>query len=258
MLRVANFGGISAEHTFDEASTDVAQWNLDGVFPHYISGDTKIRFNRSFVPNQQRPITPIAYYEAKPDYNLSASVSNMKPLGPKWANDFEITWDFAISKGEKKVKRMGGIIQCSVCMYMLPVAAAFDIKKPWTLSFDSQDLYLWGVASLRYLMPSGPRVAVLRLMIYQSYEIVKVLPRYKFSITLTGRVLRTDITDGRMQHGDKIRTDLSLNLEEEMGEISVEGFDSDLSSIFAVDDTISVSSSASEEIDWELLPFNEN
>lgn len=167
----------------------------------------------------------MAIYAPNPDKNMTTTIRQMKPVGPNWSNTFEITWDVVVSKGEKHIKKIGGVIQCSICLYLENIAGAFDIGNPWNVNIDSSDIFLFGSAAIRWLMPSGPRVGMLRMLVYQSFAIDKLLPRYTFGITIRGTALRTDIADGRLQHGDKMRADVSVDLEEEWGQISVEGFD---------------------------------
>lgn len=203
-----------------------AVWVHEGSELYNISGDTKIDFNRSFVPNKDRQIVPFTYYDPKPDMNITVNNRKMDPVGPRWDNDFEITWNVVLSAGEKRMHKFGGLIRCDICMMFSDfVNIEFDLARSWKFNIASTALNLVGGLMARYYMPSHAS-GVFRMVLIQSYELAKLVgDNYPFVVTVQASALRTNIADGKLQPNDTLRGDMSVEVEEDWGRISVKGFD---------------------------------
>lgn len=226
MVRQVYRGGLSVEWGYDDDNGDFASWTSDGEYPHVMKYDTKYVFDREFTPNFEREITPFPYQEAKVDYTIKDTQAHMETIAPDWAKDFIMTYQFELSAGEKKIELFAGDFTCEICMAFRDNHNAFDLTKPWSVSITSDEIYMWLIPVVRYLMPVGNNVAMARFRVVQAFSLLKLLPTYKISIMVKGHVINRNATDGRPEPKDRMRADMAVSFERMGGRITLNGFDS--------------------------------
>lgn len=207
---------------------DIATWT-SSTQEYFITGVNVINFNKRLNPNNKTLITPRLRY-IKDDYNhISMQNISIQTIGPNWDNTFELSFAANFSRDGNPIKDTRGVLYCDICMAVDGfVHLEFDIKKFWdiTASVTYGAMTLIGTPSVRYLYPRFARLAFVRILFLQGFEILgSLIPEVKVSVSLRGRVIRVDRTDLKVQDGDQFTADVSVKVEDEWAQISLEGFE---------------------------------
>lgn len=220
-------GGIKVDHVFDPNNTSIAQWVTYYRYKHLVAGDTYYRFNKTLDPNVRRSILPTVKYASKPDVSVNVTEAKMEVVPPNWNNDFQITWNVTINKGEKPLHVMAGTISCEICLWFSnAIDGVFEVTQPVDFKLTADNFVLIGSPVVRFLMPAGPRVSLLRVLVIQAFELLMpVLTQYNVRLQMQGQAYRTNSTDDRLVTGDRLWSDLAVHVEEEWGRISTQDFD---------------------------------
>lgn len=225
-------GGMESIVEF-RTDNDIAAWTTESANPHYITGDQRIALRKKVTPNSVRHLTPSVQYQRGARAAVVVGKPEVIAVGPLWDNTFSINWNVSIHRGTQPVRSFAGVITCDLCMFFISTtvtsdAVRFSFRKSWPVTFISETIKFVGDASVRYLMPradnSGQRLV--RMIIYQAYSLLSsTFDTFDFEIVIEGEAHRIDSSDGKLQNQDRIKVDLSAQVEDEWGQIAVEDFD---------------------------------